>query len=104
MKRVLITTIALVMAISIITMAFAHDETTPYGDYCDACSKYGVCRQSVSQEESRAAIEAYYREKGMEVGKMRHRGRFIEVEILKEGQLVDKILFDRKSGRIRSMY
>jgi len=104
MKAVLIITLALLTSLSISALGQAHDETTPYGDYCGACSKYGVCKQSVSNEDSRTAIEGYYREKGMEVGEMRYRGRFIEVEILKGGQMVDKILFDRKSGRIRSIY
>jgi len=97
--------IAVLFLITVLSSGvFAHDETTPYGDYCNACSKYGACDQAASREESKAAVEDYYREKGMKIGSIRHRGRFIEFEIFKNGKLVDKVLFDRKSGRMRSTY
>lgn len=104
MKRAVIILAVMILVAGISSVGFTHDETTPYGDYCKTCSKYGVCRNSVSLEDSKTAIEEYYKEKGMEVGDMRFRGRFIVVDIFKNGQLVDKILFDRKSGRIRSIY
>lgn len=86
--------------------AFAGDETprTPYGDYCPKCSKYGMCRKLLSVEDSREAIKGYFDEKGLDIGTMKVRGRFIQIKVLKNGETSDVILFDRKSGRIRSIY
>jgi hypothetical protein len=43
-------------------------------------------------------------DRGYQVGHVRHKGRFIEAEIYDRNRLVDKVLFDRKTGRIRSVY
>jgi len=80
-----------------------NNRVTPYGDYCRECSTYGTCKSILSLKEAVAAIEQYYRDKGCKVGRVRHRGRFIEAEIYRENRLVDKVLFDRKTSRIRSI-
>jgi hypothetical protein len=78
---------------------------TPYGDYCKGCaSYYGVCRDVIPVKESVNAISKYYRDKGYTVGNIYHKGRFIEADIFKDGKQVDKVLFDRKTGRLRSVY
>jgi hypothetical protein len=77
---------------------------TPYGDYCKECTSYGVCRDVMPVKESVNAISKYYRDKGYEVGNVYHKGRFIEADIYKNGKQVDKVLFDRKTGRLRSIY
>ena len=76
----------------------------PYGEFCPVCSSYGVCTEYLSESQSREAIVTYYERKGVSVGQMNFRGRFVEVEIFKNGQMLDKVLFDRKTGRIRSIY
>ena len=50
------------------------------------------------------ALDRYYRDKGYRVGTIYHKGRFIEAEIFKNNREVDKVLFDRKTGRLRSIY
>jgi hypothetical protein len=77
---------------------------TPYGDYCRECTTYGTCKSIIPTKEAVAAIRQYYRDKGCQVGSVRHKGRFIEAEIYQDNKLVDKVLFDRKSGRIRSIF
>ncbi|MGE5894935.1 MAG: hypothetical protein ACM34I_12835 [bacterium] len=76
----------------------------PYGEFCPVCSSYGVCTEYLSESQSREAISMYYEKKGVSVGQMNFRGRFVEVEIIRDGQMLDKVLFDRKTGRIRSIY
>jgi hypothetical protein len=76
---------------------------TPYGDYCSKCTTYGTCKAPLPPLEAIAAIEQYYMDKGYKVGHVRHKGRFIEAEIYDRNRLVDKVLFDRKTGRIRSV-
>lgn len=99
-KKIFIT--ALFLSIGL----FAHageDTVTPYGDYCKECTTYGTCKDPLPPKEAIAAIGTYYRDKGYTVGKVQHKGRFIEAEIYEGNRLVDKVLFDRKTGRIRSI-
>jgi hypothetical protein len=84
--------------------AFAgEDVITPYGDYCNKCTKYGICKDPLPPGDAIAAIEQYYRNKGYTVGRIQHKGRFIKADIYEGHRLVDKVLFDRKNGRIRSI-
>jgi hypothetical protein len=77
---------------------------TPYGDFCRRCSKYGVCPRMLSIEESVKALEEYYGKKNLKAIIKSAKGRFVMAEILDNGRVVDRIIFDRKTGRIRSIY
>lgn len=55
-------------------------------------------------EESERTIKGYFSSKGLRVGRIQHRGRFIEAEVYKNNKMIDRIIFDRKTGRIRSVY
>jgi hypothetical protein len=81
-----------------------EDSVTPYGDYCKDCTIYGTCKEIITPRDAVIALERYYRLKGYRVGTIYHRGRFIEAEIFKNNRQVDKVLFDRKTGRLRSVY
>lgn len=88
-----------------ITSSYADNgKVTPYGDYCRDCGSYGTCKEILSPHEALNALSGYYREKGYQVGTIRHKGRFIEADIYKNEKQVDKVLFDRKTGRVRSVY
>ncbi len=100
LNTILTATIFLTVGLS----AHADDGTvTPYGDYCGYCATYGTCKNTLPLKEALDAIESYYREKGYRMGRVHHKERFIEVEIYRNNRLVDKVLFDRKTGRIRSI-
>ncbi|MDH4230738.1 MAG: hypothetical protein OEW04_01760 [Nitrospirota bacterium] len=99
-KRLFIT--ALFLSVGLAAHA-GHDAVTPYGDYCRECTTYGTCKDPIPPKAAIAAIVNYYGEKGYTVGRVRHKGRFVEAEIYKGNMLVDKVLFDRKTGRIRSV-
>ena len=99
-KKATIITLFLLIRLS----AYAgEDMITPYGDDCKKCTTYGTCKATLPPREAIAAIEQYYRDKGYTVDKVQHKGRFIEAEIYEGNRLVDKVLFDRKSGRLRSI-
>lgn len=86
-------------------IAFAGDDTvTPYGDYCKDCANYGICKDVIPPHDAVKSIDRYYREKGYRMGAVYHKGRFIEADIYKKDRQVDKVLFDRKTGRLRSIY
>jgi hypothetical protein len=77
---------------------------TPYGDFCRECGQYGTCKNMMKPGDSRKALIDYFKEKGLEVEVLRVKGRFIKANIKDSGEIVDIIIFDRKNGRIRSIY
>ncbi len=77
---------------------------TPYGDFCPRCSNYGVGRHPVSHKVALEALQEYFHAKGLTVENVHGRGRFLKADIYKGGEFVDRIVFDKKSGRIRSIY
>jgi hypothetical protein len=77
---------------------------TPYGDFCKRCSQYGMCKSAMSIEDSKGAIIDYYHKKGLTVEIENVKGRFIKANIKDKNRIVDVIIFDRRSGRIRSIY
>ena len=99
-------------AISLVTLFFSmtvfvraeENNVTPYGDYCRDCTIYGACKEIISPRVAVIALDRYYREKGYRLGAIYHKGRFIEAVIFKNDRQVDKVLFDRKTGRLRSIY
>ncbi|KKL67868.1 hypothetical protein LCGC14_2130690 [marine sediment metagenome] len=76
---------------------------TPYGDFCPRCSNYGVGQHPVSHKVASEALGEYFHAKGLTVKNVHGRGRFLKADIYKDGRLVDRILFDRRTGRIRSI-
>lgn len=77
---------------------------TPYGDFCPRCTVYGVGYKPVGHAKAVAAMRAYFGKRGYTIGNVRGIGRFMKVDIYHHGVLVDIIIFDRKTGRIRSIY
>jgi len=85
--------------------ATAHrSNVTPYGDFCPLCTNYGIGRKSVAIDHALEALKDYFARRGLEIRNLKGVGRFLKADVFKEGQLVDKILFDRRTGRIRSIY
>ncbi len=83
---------------------FAQGEGHRYKDCYDRCGAYGICRDFIPPRESEEIIMSYFSSKRLRVGRLYHRGRFVEADIYENGRLRDRIIFDRKTGRIRSAY
>ena len=77
---------------------------TPYGDYCPQCSNYGASRGTVTHAKAIASMGSYFHKKGLTIGNASYMGRFIKVDVYRSGSIVDRIIFDRRTGRIRSIY
>jgi hypothetical protein len=77
---------------------------TPYGDSCKECGRYGTCDSQMKPKDARKAISDYYKKKGLDAEVKDVRGRFIKATIKDKGKTVDVIIFDRRTGRIRSIY
>jgi len=75
-----------------------------YGDYAQWCTVYGTRTNDIGPREAEQFIEKYFASRGLRAANIRHKGRFMEAEIYRNDKRLDVILFDRKTGRIRSTY
>jgi hypothetical protein len=104
MNKTVLTVLSLLTLILIASFTEAGHKGTPYGDFCGKCSKYGVCKDFISVEESSEAVKSYFDDTEIDIGRVLGKGRFLKIELIKDKELYDVILFDRKTGRIRSIY
>jgi hypothetical protein len=81
----------------------AEKPITPYGDYCSRLSHYGTGKNRHSHKRSEKALKHYYNSRGFDVEITTVKGRFIKAQVKKSGELVDTIILDRHTGRIRSI-
>lgn len=84
-------------------------EGMPYGRYCPGhrWGPYGARRAVKTADEARQAIEKYFADSGrkFQVRKIEERRWFYLAEITDtDGKLVDQLIIDKRSGRIRSIY
>ena len=77
---------------------------TPYGDFCKQISHYGMHKQMLSNKDAEQALKHYFGKKGLDFEILHKQGRFIKAFIKDNGKVVDTIIFDRRTGRIRSIY
>jgi hypothetical protein len=95
---------ALILIHSAGSFAGRKGPVTPYGDFCRKCSEYGNCESNMTHDEAKEALISYYQKKGLGVELEKKRGRFIRVKVKDRNKVVDIIIFDRRTGRIRSIY
>lgn len=67
---------------------------------------YGARREVRTQVEAREIIEQFLlQDRGIRIVRMRERSHFYIAEVINnKGVLVDLILIDKRTGRIRSMF
>jgi hypothetical protein len=102
MNRKMLYLVSLMVFLAIAASGYAA-ERTPYGDNPEG-GAYGICNDKLTPEEAEMAIAKYFAARGYRAVHMRHKGRFVEADIYRDNRLYDKILFDRKTGRMRSIY
>lgn len=107
MKQIIaVSAIGAVFILASVSRADAWREkeaVTPYGDFCPRCSQYGNCKSTMSHEDAKEALIDYYHRKGLNVQVENKHGRFIRAKISDQRNVVDVIIFDRRTGRIRSI-
>jgi hypothetical protein len=89
-----------------LTFARAED-ASPYGGYKKGPEEtgYGEKRPVTTVEEARKALTEYFKKKDVKIGEIREQELFFEAEIRDKGNnLVDKVIVDKRTGRIRSTY
>ncbi len=93
-----------ILVLFIVVPVGGRGNSMPYGDYPHWHSAYGICKESIEPKDAEIAIQRYFAFRGLRAENMRHGDRFTVADIYKGNQLFDKIIFDRKTGRIRSIY
>ena len=78
-------------------------ERSPYGSTNEGL--YGQRRVVVSKEDARRILKQYFFRRNVKVGAIWERKFYFEAEIRdRNGNLLDIVLIDKRTGRIRSIY
>ncbi|MEW6584158.1 MAG: hypothetical protein AB1442_00955 [Nitrospirota bacterium] len=78
----------------------------PHGDYCEGIhrGRYGARRPVNSAREATRVLERYYSDADVIIGPIKERPLFYEARISdRKGNLIDRVIVDKKSCRIRSI-
>ena len=101
----LITAFLLALILSAPVFASAgHNNKQPYGDFCNRVSHYGMHKHMLGIKDVRKSLNHYFGKKGLDFEIVKDKGRFIKAVIKDNKNVVDTIIFDRHTGRIRSVY
>jgi hypothetical protein len=81
----------------------------PYGNYCPGMQwgPYGVRKPVKTAGEAKQAIETYLsgNEDGLHVGKIEEKSLYFGAEILdRNNKIIDRLIVDKRTGRMRSIY
>jgi hypothetical protein len=115
MKKILFITAVLIFlgAFARIDAAFSqppHHEwkgKPPYGDYCPGYKKkwYGAKITVKTQEEAKKILLEYFSKDKVKIGQITEKKWFFRAEILdKNNTLIDVVIIDKRTGRMRSIY
>jgi len=82
--------------------AFAGDERNPYGR--SKKGQYGEKSTVMDEAEAHKILGEYF-QGDVKIGNIKERKFYFEAEIRdRQGRLIDKVIIDRRTGRIRSIY
>ncbi|MCK9275934.1 MAG: hypothetical protein M0P57_12680 [Syntrophales bacterium] len=107
--------IIVTLIVSLFTLTFSSDVTAgdrwrsqkirPYGDYCPGPHGHYGAKQIVrSKEEARSILQDFFRGRDIAIGPLTERKWFFRAEVFdSEQNLIDIIIIDKRTGRIRSI-
>lgn len=79
----------------------------PYGDYCYSSrwGWYGAKRRVGSVSEAKSLLQDYYADDDVSIGKIVRKQDYFQAEIRDtKNKIIDRVIVDRRTGRIRSIY
>jgi plasmid stability protein len=109
-KTILLTFIAAILLMlpdTPVSAANGCPHKTPYGDYCPGPHRgwYGAGKHVKTEAEARQILEEYFKGEKVVITVVREKERFFEAEIRDENKaLLDVVIVDKRTGRIRSTY
>jgi hypothetical protein len=80
----------------------AEQSGSPYGSSKET---YGERRHVATKDEARKLLKDYFSGRDVTIGEIREKQYYFEADITdRSGRLVDKVIVDKRTGRIRSIY
>ncbi len=81
----------------------------PYGQFCPGARSrpYGAPKAVRTINEARKLIESYYFSCGQQLhcGNIEEKDSYFEADVVStDGAVVDRVILDKRTGRIRSIY
>lgn len=78
----------------------------PYGDYCPMWGSYGAKKAVRTTNDVKGILQEYFSQYGdVRIGNIKERRWFFEAEVKdKNNNLIDVVIVDKRTGRIRSTY
>jgi hypothetical protein len=82
----------------------------PYGQSCPGPrggGPYGIRKPVTTADQAKHMVETYFSGLGQEArpGRIEEKNWYFEVEILdRDGTMFDRVIVDKRTGRIRSIY
>ena len=66
---------------------------------------YGEKKEMATAEDARKALKKYFSKKAVVIGEIVEKELYFEAEIRdQKGVVIDKVIVDKRTGRIRSIY
>lgn len=83
--------------------AFADEGRYPYGR--SGRGKYGERRNVMTEDDAQRIMREYFPNKDYKIGKVKKKKFYFEADITdKHGRMIDRVIIDERTGRIRSVY
>ena len=101
MNKLILFLCGFLIATAVSTGYSAEGQVTPFGASCPSCSTYGYCHKPLTNAQAIKNLKAYYAVKGLHVKAGKQFGRFLEADVYRDGKLVEQVILDRRTGRIR---
>lgn len=104
-KKIIISLIVLLVLACCLSFALA-EEKSPYGTYHKGSADgYGGKKPVTTKEDALKVLKNFFADKGVKIGNIKEKELFFEAEILdKNNNVIDKVIIDKRTGRIRSIY
>ncbi len=79
------------------------EDRSPYGGFRGGA--YGEKRAVATADDARRVLQEYFGKRGLRTGDIREKELYFEADILdRSGAVVDKVIVNKRNGRIRSIY
>lgn len=91
------------VCITAVSTAYAADGRHPYGG--SRRGAYGEKKEVLTIDDARKILKEYFLKRDVKIGEINEKEYYFEAEILdRRNNLVDKVIIDKRTGRIRSIY
>jgi hypothetical protein len=78
-------------------------ERSPYGGAKGG--EYGEKKPVLTRDEAHKILKEYFSKREVRIGEVKEKELYFEAEILgKNNRLIDKVIVDKRTGRIRSVF